>query len=561
MGLAWGVMAGGALSYKNPFIYLSDGFNTRTPGSGMGGQFATMSWLRGKKAALFGGIEWHIPNAKGHRLKIELDSNNYENMDLPLEGDRVLPTRSHVNIGYTIPYSENIQFNLGFIRGNTLQFGFSLAIPLGKKNPLITKSDTPKEVNNANIIKRVNQSNKDFLYRTSLRDLRLESIYLQSATLEGNTFHVNYSQSKYYHATQALGRTVRILDQISPENISYFIISEENGPFVNFQAKVSRASFVQNLKYDDYQTAFNNIEFSQPNINQKNSEFNPLAKYPIFSYSFGPALRSHIGGPDGFALGQIFLRGDAQFVFNKKNSITSSIGIGIYDTFDQLKLPSNSILPHVRTEIVNYLKGGRDWNIIRLQFDNIDKLSDNIYRRFSLGIFEEMFSGVGGEILFRPLKSNYALGIDLYRVFQRDFDGEFGLLGYSTTTGHMTFYLEEPKTGILLRLIGGRYLARDSGITLDFSRRFSSGLSMGVFASKTDISVEEFGEGSFDKGFYFSMPIDLFFQNNSKAVTGFGMRPITRDGAAKLITGYDLWGVSNSGSLNTLARSREFIYD
>ena len=134
-------------------------------------------------------------------------------------------------------------------------------------------------------------------------------------------------------------------------------------------------------------------------------------------------------------------------------------------------------------------------------------------------------------------------------------------IDYDVITGHTTFYLQEPRSNILLRIIGGRYLVKDSGFTIDVSRRFQSGLSMGIFASKTDISASEFGEGSFDKGFYFNMPLEIFFQSYNKAVTGYGLRPITRDGAQRLITGYDLWGVTNTASYNTLNRTKGYIYD
>ena len=69
---------------------------------------------------------------------------------------------------------------------------------------------------------------------------------------------------------------------------------------------------------------------------------------------------------------------------------------------------------------------------------------------------------------------------------------------------------------VLFHLRGGRYLAEDSGFTFNVSRDFKSGLNMGVFFSLTDISKAEFGEGSFDKGFYFSLPVDLFFNTFSK---------------------------------------------
>ena len=65
---------------------------------------------------------------------------------------------------------------------------------------------------------------------------------------------------------------------------------------------------------------------------------------------------------------------------------------------------------------------------------------------------------------------------------------------------------------MLFHLRGGRYLAKDSGVTFDFSRIFRSGMRVGAFFSLTDISFEEFGEGSFDKGFYFHVPLEIFSQ-------------------------------------------------
>ena len=90
------------------------------------------------------------------------------------------------------------------------------------------------------------------------------------------------------------------------------------------------------------------------------------------------------------------MRGDGRIVFDRNNSITGSVGVGVYDNFDELKQKSNSILPHVRTEIVQYLKGTRDHNITRIQ-TQYSKPSSNFYTRFSVGIFEEML-GIGGEI-------------------------------------------------------------------------------------------------------------------------------------------------------------------
>ena len=90
---------------------------------------------------------------------------------------------------------------------------------------------------------------------------------------------------------------------------------------------------------------------------------------------------------------------------------------------------------------------------------------------------------------------------------------------------------------------------------------FRSGLRIGAFFSLTDISEEEFGEGSFDKGFYFWIPVDLFSNRYIKRSFGWGLRPITRDGAQSLIYSHPLWGVTDTVSNHRFMRRINEIYD
>ena len=120
---------------------------------------------------------------------------------------------------------------------------------------------------------------------------------------------------------------------------------------------------------------------------------------------------------------------------------------------------------------------------------------------------------------------------------------------------------KEPRSKVIIALKGGRFLAEDSGINFDFSRRFASGLRIGAFFTLTDISKEEFGEGSFDKGFYFHIPVELFFDRHSKGLAGFGLRPITRDGGAYLIHSHHLWGVTEQAQNANLTRDWDDLYE
>jgi len=86
-------------------------------------------------------------------------------------------------------------------------------------------------------------------------------------------------------------------------------------------------------------------------------------------------------------------------------------------------------------------------------------------------------------------------------------------------------------------------------------------LRIGAFFSKTDISKFEFGEGSFDKGFYFQLPLDIFLSNHSKEITGTGLRPLTRDGAAYLMNTHNLFGVTEQGQAINLTRDWADLYE
>ena len=146
----------------------------------------------------------------------------------------------------------------------------------------------------------------------------------------------------------------------------------------------------------------------------------------------------------------------------------------------------------------------------------------------SAGIFEEMFSGVGAEYLNYDSFSNHAYGIEIFYVKKRDYKMLFDHLDYSTTSGYFNYYYRNyGKIPFDLKLSFGKYLAGDIGGTLDVSRTFNNGTQFGVFATFTDVSTEQFGEGSFDKGIYFNIPIVGNFIN-------YSWRPLTKDPGAKL---------------------------
>lgn len=553
VGLGWGVLSANRIS--NPLSNFSKAFENRVYDQGLGGKLSLESFFRGD-TGVFGGIEYTLPNFKGLRFKAEIDGTNYD-----IEGPKSLTRKSKYNFGFVYPISRNFFIKLSQTRGNQINFGFNYKLELGDKKTLVGKKSEQQNIENSKEIRFVTNKSDENLYRASLLYLSKNGINLQKATVNDESLDIAISQSRYRMPAVSVGRTVRILDQISPEKIKNFNIIQINGGIGVLEANVNRETFNHYMSLELPQAMNDFIELAPNKYSDKDFIFNPRSDFPAIFNSLAPEIRSQIGGPDGFFFGDLKLNLDSEILFSRNLSLITKISYGIFDNMDELKLPSDSILPHVRTDIVQYLKQSRDFSITRMQLNYWGQISPSLFYKVSGGIFESMFSGYGFEVLYKPFYKNYGFGVEVWDVVQRDYDQMFSSLDYKTLTGHATFYLHEPNSKILFKLKGGRYLAKDSGFTFDASRVFKNGLRMGVFFSLTDISAEEFGEGSFDKGFYFWVPIDLFTQSYTRRTFGWGLRPITRDGAQSLVHGYPLWGVVDSSSDYNFRKNIQYLYD
>ena len=557
MGIGWGILSG--QSIQNPLLEISDRFATRNDTLGQGGKLNIDDYFSGS-AGYFFGIEYFIPKFKGMRIKLEYDGTNYN-----IEGDIPVPQDSNFNFGIVYPQSKNLSYKLNFTRGNTVNFGFSYKLNLGNKNAQTVSKEKQSKINNSNSIKIVTSRSEQNLFKGALKYLSDEKIFLQHASINNKELEVIFAQTKYRNPVIASGRIFDILDQITPNNITSFKVSEINGGIGLYSIAGNRDVFIRGRK--QFLPPKPDIDISVEPFTldrDKNYQFNPEVKYPVFFHAIGPDLRSQIGGPDGFFFGDLKLKSRSELVIQRGLSLVSVISYGLYDNMDDLKLASNSVLPHVRTEIVNYLKESRNLSIQRMQVNKFGQISPSIFYKLSAGILEYMFNGYGSEVLYKPFDKNYAIGVEAWKVYQRNYDQMFGILDdvdYKTTTGHISFYYHEPKTNILFRMKGGRFLAQDSGISFEFTREFYSGFRLGAFFTLTDISTEEFGEGSFDKGFSFYIPLEIFSNSYNSRNFGWGLKPITRDGGATLSHGYNLWGVTHKSHKHRFNRHIADLYD
>ncbi|MFT4266454.1 MAG: YjbH domain-containing protein, partial [Xenophilus sp.] len=288
-----------------------------------------------------------------------------------------------------------------------------------------------------------------------------------------------------------------------------------------------------------------------------------------FSLSLGPYFSPIIGGPDAFVLYQFGLQAKAEYRISDRTWLSGVVNWRLLDNFDKFTYDAPSSLPRVRTYMREYVTSSRV-TVPNLQLTHVGQLTPNQYYSFYGGLLESMFAGVGAEWLYRPWGSRFAFGVDINRVRQRGFNQDLSLRDYEVTTGHATLYWDTGWNGVFARIAAGQYLAGDRGVTVSISRRFSNGLELGAYATKTNVSAAQYGEGSFDKGIYISIPLDALLPRSTKYSAGFLWNPLTRDGGAMLSRDqrlYDLTSDTDSQAFKvgppteTMPRSGDNLLD
>jgi len=558
LGLGWGQLARSA-TFNNPLTSIHDSFGTRTGyGAGdQGGTFSYRSWFSGDRIGFFGGLEYKIKKL-GTRFKIEYDTSDQRN---PLSPLAPIDVGSRINYGFSFPLGRWGEFSFGYQRGNSYQFSFFLKGDYSKKN-LVPKYDVPPPLAKPNKPQRERlRTDKDFYYRALLRNLSNYDIYLQGATRTEDKVDVTINQGKYRSYVRATGRAARVVSSLSPPEIKEVEVHHLNANSELASVQLNREKFLKAMNKEiSGEELLVYSEIKQPQSSHlETHEFKPKPKLPDVSWKMAPALRTHIGGPEAFFLGQLWWRTDVVLLIARGLSLYTTLGINIYDNFDELNNPSASDLAHVRSDIQSYLKEGKT-NIARMKMDYIWSPANNWYARFDIGLMEEMFGGVGGEILYRPYKSRYALGLKAHRVKKRDFDQRFKFRDYEVNTGHFQFFYEFP-SDVTSQVYIGQYLAGDRGISIDLSRRFKTGFRLGVFATKTNLSAQEFGEGSFDKGFYFQIPTDIFLPTYQPGSITMSLHPLTKDGGAPIYNHNALWGLVGNSEFTGMERDWQDIFD
>ena len=396
--------------------------------------------------------------------------------------------------------------------------------------------------------------NRAQVERTIRAAITAQHLYVQALALGQGELVLYYSNSHYFAETDAIDRIVRVLTKEAPPEIEKFRLIAVIAGMPVREFDVLRAPVERSYEQEDGTIFNHSIESLAPAMNQPVLTAAETKAYPQFSWGLYPQFRQALFDPSQPFGVQFLAVASAALDLAPGLSFYGSFEGSLYDDFNTARV-SDSELPHVRSDFIKYFTQGKN-GIGNLEADYRFRLAPDVFVKARAGYLESMFAGGGGEILWRPEGARWALDADIYQVWQRDFDRLFGLQHYHQTTGHISLYYDSPWYGLNFELRAGQYLAGDRGLTIQITRRFATGVEIGAFATKTNVSAQQFGEGSFDKGLIIRIPLGWVAPIETQSQIGLDLRPVQRDGGQALLGDATLYDETRDTSEGELLRQQ-----
>jgi hypothetical protein len=533
LGMGWGRL-GTRSGFSNPLSAVSDKFDSRPGSSGgsFGGESRGNSFFRGD-ASIFGGIAYRFSSLPLTFLA-EYESDRYDRE----VGQGTLENPSPVNIGLGWQPLPNMLFRVSWLRGDTLGITLSSQVE--------TKRNAPRQYEKRTQPSNVDSNtglpegyNPDSWYDRMVFESEQSGLYLKQASLrEGERKATMVIENRAYNLTaDALNQIMSLSELYTPRHVSSVdLILQENGlvgPTVNHSLQRD------NLSDANEENAIDQIKILAPRRIEKPTNRTDFG-YPSLGFGLDLAAKVQLMDPDDPARKQIFAKLTGRLQLLDHVNLWARYEQNLYNDFSTTR-GSDSVLPKVRTLVNQYLVNGAS-GIEQLYIEDKRSLSSSIHTWIYGGILETMYGGVGGEVLYSPYMQRWALGVNVNAVKQRGFERDFDFRDYETVTAFASVYYASPFYDVDMAVHVGRYLAQDVGYTFEARRTFDSGFSIGGFFTRTNVSAEEFGEGSFDKGLFFRIPFNGLLPGNTRAAYSTILRPLERDGGRRLENfGGSLW--------------------
>ncbi len=506
-GLGWGRLATG-----NQIARM--GTRPDREGGDLGGRVRLESLFRGD-VGLFGGVRWQTP-WEGLSVAVEYSSDDYS-----AEGPfGVSPAKTPWSIGLNWKPRPDLNIGLAAMNGRGIAFNLT-AILNPRGQDLVPKPEWTPPANRSDIAETLAGSGVVPLAYGELRD----------------ACRLDVSASGVRSAAVAVDRAGRALAMEGCDNASVRVVREDMA--------------LSEIRLD--------LSGPEPKIVSVGPATGSVAtdalRQPAFEWDIAPLVRFSLFDPDHPLYHDLSVAVQGSYRIAPGLKLAGQLSKTVTGDFEEMTRGTKGSLPHVRTETYRYAQE-TGFRLDYLTLDLFHQHNAHVFSHLSLGYLESQYAGVSAEIYARHPTWPLAIGAELNLVQARDFDQQFGLRnldGLAKVNGHASIYWDTGFHDIDVQLDAGRYLAGDLGATLSVSRNFENGWEVGAFATITDASSDEFGEGSFDKGVFFRIPVAFFSPRETGMSAEARVSSLTGDGGQRVSIRNRLHGIVSRGEPSTLS--------
>ncbi len=529
----------------------------------------TLGYGKGRIKGFFGGASWspfrhfHVPVIKDLTFLLEYDAVNYKKH--PHEHPSGTTVKSRVNGGVAFSLWDTLQLSLSSVRGTEVAGLGSLRFPIGTTKGLFPKMDdpipykSPVDTEPLGITRETRDFAQEIAYALGDQGLDLYTASIGYDDEGGKELYLKIVNNRYREEKVVRDRIQHVLAALTPSDIKtiYVIVEADALPcqaycFRNEDLERWRRGIISDF---ELQTLAPMREATPIPSEYVAARIFQRAK-PIWTFTIRPRLLTFFGStsgkfkysvsaiasPEGYIFNQVYYK------FQVGYSIKSSMqGLGGPDRTN----PSRELI--VRTDSLKYFQSNsfsmeqaflqRGWN-----------LGQGWYYRLALGYFEPAYGGAATEFLYYPVNSNWAVGVQFAAVMKRRYHGvQFRRTTLQLRGDHyvkvpfigiqyfLDFYYDFKPLNMDLLLSAGQFLAKDKGIRVDVGRYFKSGMRFSLWCAFTNGHDKVNGHTYFDKGFAFSIPLDMFLKQSSRNYIGYAMAAWLRDVGARAETGKKLY--------------------
>lgn len=522
----------------------------------------------------FGGISWMPFRRSGNcwleglSVAAEYDATRYESSHFE-KHPKGRKRKTHINFGMKYRLFNKFDFSLSYVRGCKLAASVSAYYNLGYTKGLLPKIDDPLPY-------------RAPMNTQPLCGMRPETAFVEELAyafkgqnLELLDCRIGYEcglktlRLKVYNETYRLEGEVRdrlnhLLANLIPADIDQVLITmdAEGFPIQEYRFGMIHVRQYGNKEICQYElnilSPLREVTYPDP-CNYKRLFHK---KRDLWEFILLPKFHTFFGSSKGkfkYSLG-VNMGSDGYF----PSGVYYSFLLG-YNFFSDLYHLSStdrlnpSQLINVRTDVVRYYQQ-EGLTLDEAYIQKCWNVGKGFYSRCALGYFDEAYAGLASEVLYYPVNSCFAIGLEGAVFKKRSYRSRIGftnkvrkLHGFRPTWERfhygsqyfLNLYYDSKYLELDFRIKIGRFLARDYGARYEVSRYFPSGLRVTVWYTHT--SAKDYINGSryHDKGIALSMPLDIFFTHSSRKRWGYNMSAWLRDIGVIAENGQSLYELIN----------------